>query len=102
MLVGGWRELRPLYLPPDPAGRTTYEPGEIAQCDFWFPDVTLPVGFGQTRPPKQLPVLTMVPGYSRWLGGGADPQPRSRRFVCGLVAAGRDAGRGAAGVGLGR
>jgi hypothetical protein len=27
----------------------------------------LPVGFGQTRKPTQLPVLTMVTGYSRWL-----------------------------------
>jgi hypothetical protein len=33
-----------LYLPPDPASRTTYQAGEIAQCDFWFPDVTMPVG----------------------------------------------------------
>ena len=24
-------------------------PGEIAQCDFWFPPITLPVGFGQAR-----------------------------------------------------
>ena len=31
-------ELRPAYLPPDPASRTTYEAGEMAQCDFWFPD----------------------------------------------------------------
>jgi len=38
------RELRPLYLPPDPASRTTYVAGEIAQCDFWFPDVVVPVG----------------------------------------------------------
>lgn len=60
-------ELRPAYLPPDPAGRTTYVAGEIAQCDFWFPPIQLPVGFGQTRGPKQLPVLTMVTGYSRWL-----------------------------------
>jgi transposase len=31
------RELRPAYLPPDPAGRTTYEAGDIAQCDLcWF------------------------------------------------------------------
>ncbi|MGB8652058.1 MAG: IS21 family transposase [Mycobacteriales bacterium] len=59
-------ELRPVYLPPDPAGRTTYLAGEIAQCDFWFPPITLPVGFGQTRPATQLPVLTMVTGYSRW------------------------------------
>ncbi len=63
------RELRPVYLPPDPASRTSYVAGEIAQCDFWFPPTEVPVGFGQTRTAKQLPVLTMVTGYSRWLGG---------------------------------
>lgn len=62
-------ELRPAYLPPDPASRTTYEAGDIAQCDLWFPPIQLPVGFGQTRRPTQLPVLTMVTGYSRWLSG---------------------------------
>jgi transposase len=60
-------ELRPVYLPPDPASRTAYAAGEIAQCDLWFPPITLPVGFGQTRKPAQLPVLTMVAAYSRWL-----------------------------------
>jgi transposase len=60
-------ELRPVYLPPDPASRTSYVAGEIAQCDLWFPPITLPVGFGQTRKPTQLPVLTMVAAYSRWL-----------------------------------
>jgi len=60
-------ELRPVYLPPDPASRTSYLPGEVAQCDLWFPAISLPVGFGQTRPPPQLPVLTMVTGYSRHL-----------------------------------
>jgi transposase len=59
-------ELRPAYLPPDPASRTAYAAGELAQDDFWFPDITLPVGFGQVRSAKQLPVLTMVSGYSRW------------------------------------
>jgi transposase len=63
------RELRPAYLPPDPASRTSYPAGEIAQCDFWFPPVTVPVGCGQVRRPAQLPVLTMVCGYSRWLLG---------------------------------
>src|SRR4051812_35838342 len=58
-------ELRPVYLPPDPASRTQYVAGEIAQFDFWFPDIELPVGFGQQRTAKQLPVLTMVCGYSR-------------------------------------
>src|SRR6516162_1552597 len=43
------RELRPAYLPPDPASRTSYAAGEIAQCDFWFPPIGLAVGFGQAR-----------------------------------------------------
>jgi transposase len=50
-----------------PGSRTSYEVGEVAQCDFWFPPIQLPVGFGQVRKPTQLPVLTMVTGYSRWL-----------------------------------
>jgi transposase len=28
------RELRPAYLPPDPASRTAYQAGEVAQCDL--------------------------------------------------------------------
>jgi transposase len=73
VLSGRVAELRPAYLPPDPASRTSYEPGEIAQCDLWFPPITLPVGFGQVRKPTQLPVLTMVTGYSRWLSGRLIP-----------------------------
>ena len=65
-LSGRVAELRPAYLPPDPASRTAYAAGEIAQDDFWFPDVQVPVGSGQVRSAKQLPVLTMVCGYSRW------------------------------------
>ena len=61
------RELRPAYLPPDPSSRTIYVAGEIGQNDFWFPDIEIPVGFGQMRTAKQLPVLTMVTGYSRML-----------------------------------
>ncbi|HEY7814043.1 MAG TPA: IS21 family transposase [Nakamurella sp.] len=61
------RELRPVYLPPDPSSRTLYVAGEIAQNDFWFPDIELPVGYGQTRTATLLPVLTMVSAYSRML-----------------------------------
>jgi transposase len=61
------RELRPVYLPPDPVSRTLYGAGEVAQCDLWFPDIALPVGFGQTRTATRLPVLVMVTGYARWL-----------------------------------
>lgn len=32
--------LRPVYLPPDPSGRTAYAPGEVAHFDLWFPPVT--------------------------------------------------------------
>jgi transposase len=70
-------ELRPAYLPPDPAGRTSYLAGDVAQCDLWFPPIELPVGFGQTRRPTQLPVLTMVTGYSRWLSALLIPTRRA-------------------------
>lgn len=73
VLSGRVAELRPVYLPADPASRTSYEPGQIAQCDLWFPPIELPVGFGQVRRPSQLPVLTMVTGYSRWLSGQLIP-----------------------------
>jgi transposase len=56
------RELRPLFIPPDPASRTDYQPGELAQCDLWFPPVDVPLGSGQVGRP---PVLVMVSGYSR-------------------------------------
>jgi transposase len=67
------RELRPVYLPPDPASRTAYAAGEVAQCDLWFPAITLPVGFGQTRSASRLPVLVMVTGYARWLAARLIP-----------------------------
>jgi transposase len=83
-------ELRPVYLPPDPASRTSYVAGEIAQCDLWFPPITVPVGFGQVRRPAQLPVLTMVTGYSRWLSAVLIPSRCSQDLFAGwwqLIAA---------------
>jgi transposase len=76
-------ELRPAYLPPDPAGRTSYVAGEIAQHDFWFPDIELPVDCGQTRTAKQLPVLTMVCGYSRWLSAVLIPTRNAEDLFAG-------------------
>jgi transposase len=77
------RELRPAYLPPDPASRTAYDPGELAQCDFWFPPVTVPVGFGQERGAVRLPVLTMVSGYSRWLSAVLVPSRHAQDLFAG-------------------
>jgi transposase len=76
-------ELRPVYLPPDPASRTSYVAGEIAQCDLWFPPIQLPVGFGQVRKPSQLPVLTMIAGYSRWLSAVLIPSRRAEDLFAG-------------------
>ena len=73
------RGLRPVYLPPDPASRTAYGPGELAQCDFWFPPVSVSAGSGQLRRPAQLPVLTMVSGYSRWLSAVLVPSRHGAR-----------------------
>src|SRR6478672_9043146 len=77
VLTARVRELRPVYLPADPSSRTLYVAGEIAQNVFWFPDIELPVGCGQTRTAKQLPVLTMVSAYSRMLFARLIPTRRA-------------------------
>ena len=76
-------ELRPVYLPPDPASRTAYAAGEIAQCDLWFPDVAIPVGCGQTRTATRLAVLTMISAYSRWLIAILIPTRRAEDLFAG-------------------
>jgi len=76
-------QLRPAYLPPDPASRTTYLPGEVAQFDFWFPPTTVPVGHGQVRTATQLPVLTMACGYSRWRDGILIPSRSTQDLFAG-------------------
>lgn len=83
VLSGRVAELRPAYVPPDPASRTAYAAGEIAQCDLWFPPIMLPVGFGQVRKPTQLPVLTMVTGYARWLSAVLIPSRRAEDLFAG-------------------
>lgn len=58
--------LRPLFGPVDPASRTEYQAGELAQCDLWFPPVDVPLGFGHVGRPPVL-VMVMVSGYSRMI-----------------------------------
>ncbi|MHA6779638.1 IS21 family transposase [Pseudonocardia saturnea] len=74
------RGLRPLFVPPDPASRTEYRPGELAQCDLWFPPVDVPLGFGQVGRP---PVLVMVSGYSRIIGAVMLPSRQSPDLLTG-------------------
>ncbi len=74
------RVLRPLFAPLDPAQRTDYLPGELAQCDLWFPPVDVPLGFGQVGRP---PVLVMVCGYSRWLSAVMIPTRQGPDLLAG-------------------
>ncbi|MEU5307117.1 IS21 family transposase [Streptomyces noursei] len=74
------RELRPAYAPVDPVSRTTYRPGELAQCDLWFPDVDIPLGYGQTGRP---PALVMVAGYSRMITARMLPSRKTGDLIDG-------------------
>jgi transposase len=74
------RELRPSYLPVDPVSRTVYQPGELAQCDLWFPPVDIPLGYGQTGRP---PVLVIVSGYSRVITARMLPSRQSGDLIDG-------------------
>ncbi|MFY1689094.1 IS21 family transposase [Plantactinospora sp. WMMB782] len=74
------QRLRPLFRRPDPCQRTDYLPGELAQCDLWFPPADVPLGFGQADRP---PVLVMVSGYSRWLSAVMIPSRQSPDLLVG-------------------
>ncbi|SEF77972.1 Transposase [Thermomonospora echinospora] len=74
------RELRPLFAPPDPVSRTQYRPGELAQCDLWFPPVDIPLGSGQSGRP---PVLVIVSGYSRWISARMIPSRQAPDLLAG-------------------
>jgi transposase len=76
-------ELRPLYLPPDPAGRTSYEPGGRVQDDFWFPPARIPLGHGKVAAGQDVPVLVMASGYSRWMLGLMIPSRHAEDLVLG-------------------
>jgi transposase len=77
-------ELRPLYQPQDPSGRTEYEPGQRVQDDFWFPPVELPLGHGTVAAGTDMPpVLVMASGYSRWMLGLMIPSRHAEDLVLG-------------------
>lgn len=91
--------LRPLYRPVDPVSRTQYEPGELAQCDLWFPPAEVPLGLGQVGHP---------PGAGdggRLFAGdecGDDPDPGVSGSVGRTLAAAAWLRSGAAGFGVGQ
>ncbi|WP_109536010.1 IS21 family transposase [Mycobacteroides abscessus] len=77
------RVIRPEYAGVDPVDRITYRPGEIAQCDLWFPAPTIPVGMGQQR---MLPVLVMVLGHSRMITATMIPSRQAGDILAGMWA----------------
>jgi transposase len=74
------RQLRPYYLPADPATRTSYDPGRRVQCDLWFPPAPVPLGFGHMGSP---PVLVMVSGYSRMTFASMVPTRLAEDLIAG-------------------
>jgi hypothetical protein len=73
-------QLRPLFAPPDPASRTGYDPGGLAQCDLWFPPADVGLGHGQAGRP---PVLVMVAGYSRVMTAVLLPSRQAPDLIAG-------------------
>lgn len=73
--------LRPLFRGADPADRTTYAPGQIVQCDLWFPAKVIPDGAGTLLAP---PVLTMVAAYSRFVMAVMLPTRTSGDLLAGM------------------
>jgi transposase len=73
-------ELRPLFVPPDPAQRTFYRPGELGQFDLWQPDAAIPVGHGQSA---KLWVVVGALGFSRFSGGWMVPSRQAHDVLGG-------------------
>jgi len=60
----GVKRLRPEFRPIDPADRLTWDPGDAAQCDLWFPPKKIPLEDGTT---KLLPALVITAAQSRFM-----------------------------------
>jgi transposase len=73
--------IRPEYVGIDPADRVVYQPGQITQCDLWFPPTKIPVGPHEAR---VLPVLVMANAYSRYLSGVMLPSRRTGDLLTGM------------------
>ncbi|ALE85691.1 transposase [Pseudonocardia sp. HH130629-09] len=73
--------IRPEYVGIDPSDRTVYEPGEIAQCDLWFPETLIPVAARQAR---ILPVLVLTLAFSRFLSATMIPSRQGGDILSGM------------------
>lgn len=74
------KRLRPEHRRIDPADRLTWDPGDAAQCDLWFPPKKIPLEDGTT---KLLPVLVITAAYSRFITGRMIPTRKTEDLLLG-------------------
>ena len=75
--------IRPEYKGIDPVDRVSYEPGQLTQCDLWFPEPRIPVAVGQQR---MLPVLVMTLAFSRFTAATMIPSRQAGDILSGMWA----------------
>ncbi|GAA5105376.1 helix-turn-helix domain-containing protein [Nocardia iowensis] len=91
------QQLRPLFTPPDPASRTEYQAGELAQRDLWFPPADVPSGFGTRNRSRAWP-LPQAKSYDGMGMGGSDGDRCGSGDRCLLHVAQRPSGTQAGGM----
>ena len=74
------KALRPDHRRVDPADRLVWEPGDVAQCDLWFPPRKIPLEDGTAR---LLPVLVITAAYSRFMVGRMIPTRKAEDLLLG-------------------
>ena len=73
--------IRPEYVGIDPVDRVVYSPGQVTQCDLWFPETPVPVAPGHER---VAPVLVMTLGFSRFLTATMIPSRQAGDILAGM------------------
>lgn len=74
------KRLRPDHRRIDPADRLVREPGDVAQCDLWFPPRKIPLEDGTAR---LLPVLVITAAHSRFMTGRMIPTRKTEDLLLG-------------------
>lgn len=75
------RRLRLEHRPVDPSDRLTWLPGDVAQCDLWFPPKRIPLEDGGTT---LLPVMVITAAHSRFVLGQMIPTRHTEDLLLGM------------------